>query len=382
MIPVGQSDNDRGHNNRNYSAVARLKPGVTIARAELETRQILDEPRIPKTVRLADWHVEQTRTSRAQLFILLGAAGLLLLIACVNVATLMLGEAASRETEIAARIALGAGRLRLMRQLLTESLVIAVVGCVFGALASYWGIRALVAIAPPRIPGLDLVHVDWRVLGFAIGVSLLTGVVFGLAPAMTLSGMAPGSLLRGGGQSVAGRGRLQFSFIALQIALSVVLLSGAGLLGESLMRLSSVDPGFRSDHLLIVPVTAPRSIGADTIRTANLYRDATARFAALPGVTAVATSTTVPFGGGSSSTGVAVVGRVLDPGDRGPEAQQRTVSANFFSFMGIPIVAGRGFTDTDRGGTEPVLVINEAMVRRDFPDGHAVGARVKYQRTE
>jgi putative ABC transport system permease protein len=382
MVPVGQSENDRGHGNRNYSAVARLKPGVTMARAELETRQLLDDAKIPKTARLADWHVEQTRTSRSQLFILLGAAGLLLMIACVNVATLMLGEAASRETEIAARIALGAGRLRLVRQLLTEALVIAVIGCALGALVSHWGTKALVAIAPPRIPGLDLVHVDWRVLGFAIGVSLFTGIVFGLAPAMTLSGMAPGSLLRGGGQSVAGRGRLQFSFIAVQIALSVVLLSGAGLLGESLMRLSAVDPGFRSDHMLIVPVSAPRSIGADTLRMANLHRDAAARFAALPGVTAVAASTIIPFGGGSSSSGIQIVGRVLPPGERGPEVQERTVSPNFFDFMGIPVVAGRALSETDRGGTEPVVVVNEAMVRRDFPDGHFIGARVKFQGVE
>jgi predicted permease len=249
-------------------------------------------------------------------------------------------------------------------------------------LLSHWGTKGLVAIAPPRIPGLDLVHVDWRVLAFAVGVSLLTGIVFGLAPAMTLSGLAPGSLLRGGGQSVAGRGRLQFSFIAVQIALSVVLLTGAGLLGESLMRLSAVDPGFRSDHLLIVPVSAPRSIGADTLRSANMYREAAARFAALPGVTAVATSTTIPFGGGSSSSGIEIVGRVLAPGDRGPEVQQRTVSPNFFAFMGIPIVAGRAVSDADRGGTEPVLVVNEAMVRRDFPDGHAIGARVKFQGVE
>jgi predicted permease len=378
IVPVGQDSTDRGHENRSYRAVARLKPGVTVARAELETKQILDDPHTNqgnKTARLADWHVEQTRDTRTPLFILLAAVALLMVIACVNVATLMLGEATAREHEMAARVALGAGRMRIIRQLLTESLLLSVTGSAVGALLAIWGTKMLIAIAPPRIPGLHDVHVDQRVLGFAAVVSVVTGVVFGLAPAMALSGLAPASLMRGGGgQSVAGRGRLQFLFVAVQFGLSVVLLVGAGLLSRSLLRMTEVDPGFRADHLIVARISTP---GSMPFR--DLYRETAARLAALPGVTAVSSASAVPFDGGNSSTSITLPGQVLASGQHGPEVQERTVFPGYFEFMSIPIIAGRSFNAGDRAESEPVVIISAATARRDFPNGHAEGARVQFQ---
>lgn len=378
MVPVGQDSTDRAQQNRSYRAVARLKPGVTMGRAELETKQLLDDAHTTqgnKTARLADWHIEQTRDTRTPLFILLGAVALLMVIACVNVATLMLGEATAREHEMAARVALGAGRIRIVRQLLTESLLLSVTGSAVGALLAIWGTGMLVAIAPPRIPGLHDVHVDHRVLGFAAAVSVITGVVFGLAPAMALSGLAPASLMRGGaGQSVAGRGRLQFGFVAVQFGLSVVLLVGAGLLSRSLLRMTEVDPGFRTDHLIVAQVSTPGSMPYR-----DLYREVAARLAALPGVTAVSSSSAVPFDGSTSSTSITLPGQVLAPGRRGPEVQQFAVFPGYFEFMSIPVIAGRSFDAGDRAESEPVLIISAAAARRDFPNGHAVGTRVTFQ---
>lgn len=380
-VPIGQEEQDRGHGNRSYDMLARLKPGVTMARAELEARAILEEiaPQGRKGARLADWQVEQTREVRKPLFVLLGAVALLMVIACVNVATLLLGEASAREQEMAARVALGAGRARLVRQLLTESIALSAVGSATGTLLAWWGTRAMMAIAPERVTEIGGAHLDLRVLAFSAALAIATGVVFGLAPALTLSRNAPASLVRSGsGQSAAGRGRLQRAFIAVQLALSLVLLLGASLLGQSLLRLTSVDPGFRDDHLLAVRIPTPKAVRADSLLFRPFQSRVMERLAALPGVVGVAATSTVPFDG-SSSTFVEIEGHSTPAGSRGPEVQQRTVSPNYFSLMGIPLVAGRAFGPDDRTGGDPVVVVSEAMARRDWPREQAVGKRVKYK---
>jgi putative ABC transport system permease protein len=382
-IPVGQdSANARQRGNHSFPALGRLKPGVTLAAATAETERILRGDRKPEDlgVRLQDWQSDLTRDVRKPLLILFTAVGLLLLVSCVNVATLLLGEATAREQEMAARMAMGAGRTRILTQLLTESVVLAGVAAVVGATLAWGGTHLLVALAPPRIPGLLDVRVDLRVLAFALAASVATGIVFGLAPALTLARSGPAMILRGvSGQSVRGRGSLQRTLVAVELALSVILLVGAGLLSRSLAKLTSVDPGFRTANLLALRVSLPRAKARDTLFTGQFFRAALERLGAVPGVVAVTASTTHPFGGGSSSSSFLKEGETEDPNARKHEAQQRTTLPNFFQTMGIPVLAGRTYTDADQSGAPLVVVVNETMARRDWPNESALGRRVRFQ---
>jgi putative ABC transport system permease protein len=381
-IPAGQRDGDVGRHNRGFHAIGRLKAGVTLEQASVETRQLLNasDPMSDKGVRITDFVRDETRDVRAPLLMLLGAVGLLVLIACVNIATLLLGEATTRDVEMSARVALGATRARIVRQLLTESLLLSGVGATIGALLAWWGTKAIVALAPPRIPGILAATVDGRVLSVTLAVATVTGLLFGLAPALTLSESGPATLLRSG-QTVRGRGRLQRAMIAAELALSVVLLVGAALLSRSLDKLSSVDPGFRADHLLAVRLSFanPRQ---DTSSLRAFYSDAMARLAAVPGVVGVTAASNVPFTGGSSSSPYLLFGE----GDAERQAhkhevQQRVIASNYFATMGISVIAGRAFDQSDRGTATPVAIISEAAARRDFPNESAVGKRVNYQGT-
>ena len=376
-IPVGQDSNDFVHrDNHSYYTIGRLKPGVSRERAQPEVDRILrgDDQPSAKGARLVDWQSDQTRDARAPLIILFAAVGLLLLVACVNVATLMLGEAAGREHEMAARLALGATRGRIIRQLLTESVTLATSGAALGSLLAWWGTKALVALAPPGIPGLSAVRMDVRVLCFALLAAVSTGVLFGLAPALTLASARPGLMLRAGtGQSARGRGSLQRVLVAFELALSVVLLIGAGLLARSLDKVTAVDPGFRTDALLVVRPSYPRSLALDSVARRAFHIRLAERLAALPGVTAVTGSSNPPFAGGSSSTSIEVEGRPVPAGAQRPEVQYRSVMPNFFATLGIPVLAGRSLDARDGVGAPLVLVVSESMARRDFPMESAIG---------
>ena len=392
LTPVGHdSSNYSERTNHSYRAVGRLKPGVTMQRAALDVDRIIHESVDPKRqgTRLVEWQSDQTSDARGPLFILLAAVGLLLLIACVNVATLLLGEAATRESEMAARLALGASRSRLVRQLLTESLTLAAVGAATGTALAWWGTKVLVALAPPRIPGLSDVHMDARVLAFALVTAAGTGIAFGLAPALTLSSAGPASLLRAGvGQSGRGRGRLQRIMIAVELALSVVLLVGAGLLMRSFDKITSMDPGFRADHLLVVQPSFPSVIGNDSVAMTQFYTDAMSRLRALPGVTAVTGTTQPPFIGGTSSSSFRIEGEIgpaasgggpAGAGERRHQAQQRIVLPRYFATIGIPLLAGREFTADDRAGAPNATMVSEALARRDFPNESPIGKKVHFQ---
>lgn len=379
-IPAGQESGDIGRHNRSFLAIGRLEPGVTLEKASVETRRLLNtsDPAHDRGIRLTDVVRDQTRTVRAPLLVLLGAVGVLLLIACVNVATLLLGEASTRDVEMSARIALGATRGRLVRQLLTESLVLSTTGAALGALVAWWGTKAIVALAPANLPGIRAAAVDLRVLGVTLIAAMATGILFGLAPALTLSETGPGALLRGG-RTVRGGGRLQRAMIATELALSVVLLVGAGLLSRSLQKLSAVDPGFHADHLLAIRLSFANP-WRDTVRLRAFQDGAIARLSAVPGIAAATAASNVPFTGGSSSS------PMLLPGEGQPElaahkheVQQRVVAQNYFAVMGIPLIAGRSFNAEDRTGGPPVAIISEAAARRDFPNETAIGKRVKYQ---
>jgi putative ABC transport system permease protein len=379
-VPAGQSEGDVGKRNRSFRAVGRLKPGVSAEQAGVETRQLLDASGPPAShgIRITDFVRDETRDVRAPLLLLLGAVGLLVVIACVSIATLLLGEAATRDLEISARVALGASRGRITRQLLTESVLLATLGSVLGVLLAWWGTKAIVALAPERIPGIGAAEVDGRVLLVSFIAAAATGILFGLAPALTLSTTGPAALLRAA-TTVRGGERLQRAMIAVELALSVVLLIGAGLLSRSLQRLSRVDPGFRTDGLLTVQLRARGEYWKDTARLRSYYAQALPRLRALPGVEAVSVSTTIPFSGSTSSSPYLLPGEgEAERLSRKHEVQQATVGENYFSMMGIRVIAGRAFSGDDRATTEGVAMITEAAARRDFPTESAIGKRVSY----
>jgi putative ABC transport system permease protein len=379
-IPTGQREGDVGKHNRGFHAIGRMKPGVTLEQASIETRQLLNanDPAMDRGVRITDFVRDETRDVRGPLLVLLSAVGLLVLIACVNVATLLLGEAATRDVEMSARVALGATRMRVVRQLLTESLLLSTIGAAIGALLAWWGTKAIVALAPPNIPGILTATVDWRVLSVTLAIATVTGFLFGLAPALTLAESGPAALLRSG-QTVRGRGTLQRAMIATELALSVVLLVGAGLLSRSLQKLSAVDPGFRADHLLAVRLSMS-DYRRDSVALRAFYDAALPRLSALPGVDDATAVTNVPFTGGSSSSPYLLEGEGdAERAAHKHEVQQRVIAPNYFATIGLPLIAGRAFTASDRADATPVAIVSEAAARRDFPNESAIGKRVKYQ---
>jgi predicted permease len=378
-VPAGQTASDVTNQNHYFSAIARLKPGVTMEQARVETTRLLqgDAPPEKRGLRLENYQRDATRGIRQPLLLLFAAVGVLLLVACVNVATMLLGEGMARHTEIATRVALGASRGRILRQLLTESVLLSLTGAIAGALLAWWATKVMVAMAPERLGELQRVRLDGRVLGAAILASLTTGIGFGLVPSLAMATGSGGELIRGGGHSKRGRGILQKSLIAAELALSLVLLIGAALLARSLSKLTAVDPGFRSEKLLVVRTVLPAS-SFDSARTAAFYADAAARISALPGVagvTGIAQGT--PFEPGSSSSWYLKDGET--DMKRRHTVAQRHVLPNYFSVMGVPLLVGRAFTDEDRAGAPLVAIVSEAAARRDWSNESPIGRRVKYQ---
>ena len=302
-----------------------------------------------------------------------------MLVACVNVATLLLGEATMREQEIAARVALGADRWRIVRLLLTESAVLGGIGALLGSVAAFGGTKALVALAPPNLPGIGTAHIDLRVLGFAAFLSLVTAMLFGLAPAILLARKDSSTVLRGGrGQSSRHAAALQPALVAAELALSFVLLVGAAMLSRSFLKLTAVEPGFRTENLMALRLDVPRAKARDTIFARSFYAQATERIAALPGVVVATAGSSHPFGGGSGSSGFEKEGETL-PQNQRREAQQRFVLPGYFRAMGIDLLAGRDFDARDDHASRPVIIVTEALVRRDFPEGSPIGRSVRWQ---
>jgi putative ABC transport system permease protein len=379
-IPIGQdSSHAAAQQDHSYPAIGRLKAGVTPAQAAQELDVINDSDGHWKQhgALARQWQVDLTRNVRKPLMLLLGAVLVLMLIACVNVAMLLLGEAVAREHEMAARIALGASRLRLLRQLLTESGVLGIIAALLGVALSLAGTKLLVALAPPAMPGLASVNVDLRVLAFALALAVVTSMVFGLAPAVALARRDPASLLREGRGQSGRRTGLQRLFIASQLALSFVLLIGAGLLTRSLLRLSAVHPGFDRDNLLAAHVSVPRR---DSVALHDFYVRASQRMANLPGVVSATAGSSLPFSGNWSSSSFVREADLGGP-EQTHEAQQRVVLPGFFRVIGIPLLAGRDFTEADGPGTPRVLIINQTMASRYWPGETPLGKRIRYQRS-
>jgi putative ABC transport system permease protein len=368
------------------NVIARLRPGVTPdqAKAEVETlgrnlaAQYPDENgEIGMTT--MPLHEAMVGNIRPALLVLLGAVGFVLLIACANVANLLLARAAARESEMAVRTALGAGRGRLVRQLLTESVILAIAGGVVGLLLAMWGVEFLIGLQPEGIPLLDSVRVDGRVLGFTLLMAVLTGVVFGLVPAIqvTRGGLA-GALKESGRGALTSRSgaRLRSTLVIAEMALAVVLLAGAGLLLRSFVKLQAVDPGFRPEQALTFELSLPESRYAKDEQTIAFFDQLLPRLKALPGVRSVGGVMGLPLSGMAFVISFEVQGRPPVPPAQRPAMQIRVTTPDYFGTVGIPVKRGRAFTEDDRAGTTPVVLITEAAARQFFPGEDPIGKRI------
>jgi putative ABC transport system permease protein len=380
--------------NRNAGSlqvIGRLKTGVSLeqAQAEMEaiSRQLEQEyPRANTgwSVRLIPQHETMVGDIQRTLLILLGAVGFVLLIACANVANLSLARGAARRKEIAIRVALGATRLRLIKQHLTESILLALIGGGLGVLLALWSVSLLVTSLPDTMPRAREIDIDWRVLGFTCLVSILTGILFGLAPA--LQGSKPElneALKEGGGKATGGHGhnRLRGLLVISEVALSLVLLAGAGLLIKSFWRLQQVRPGFNYENALAIRLSLSNYKYPEKRQQVAFYQQALSRLETLPGVTSAGASTLLPLSGYGSRQGFSIEGRAPSSPGKFLEAHDRSISPGYFRTAGIPLLRGRAFTEGDGVDSAPVVIINETMANRFWPGEDALGKRIIAGRT-
>jgi predicted permease len=369
------------------SGIARLEPGRTLAQgradvAAIASRFPMEFPDdYPARMNFAGTALPLLESVvgqiRPTLLVLLGAVGFVLLIACANVASLLLSRTEGRRREMAVRTALGAGRRRLMRQLLVESVVLSVTGGIAGIGVAMLGTRFLTALHPPNIPRIDAIGVDVRVLAFALGVSTLVGVLFGLLPAFNATRLDVQTILREGGRggSAGGRQGARRTLVISEVAIALVLLVGAGLMTRSFVQLLSVDPGYRVDHVLTVPITLPQSRYADAGRVIGFYRDLSGRVAAVPGVTAVGAVAGVPLVSGRGDIGISIEGRALAPGEQRRRADWQVVTPGYFKAIGMRLLRGREIELTDLETTPGVVVINETLANKYWPNEDPIGQR-------
>jgi putative ABC transport system permease protein len=380
-----------------FSGLGRLKPGVTVAQAQVETTDVFwnaarenpgmagaatappDGADMKTIVSLRrDWMV---RRSKTPLLLLLGAVGLVLLIACANVANLLLARAASRTRELALRLALGASAGRVIRQLMAESMLLAVIGGVAGAGVAWLAVRTVRSLpALQEVPRIADVSVNGTVLAFTAGVAVVTGLLFGLAPALRAYRLGLQAGMREGGRGSASRSstRLNGALVAAQFALCLVLLIGAGLLLKSFQRLMAVNPGFQPEHALSMRLALPRTKYTNGGMSVQFYDQLLERVRSLPVIRGAAITSLLPFTDGGTSDGIVVEGHAQSSGGLEPQAQDRVVSPDYFKTMGIPLLRGRDFTPDDRNGTALVAIVDETLAQTYWPDGDAIGKRLRY----
>ena len=383
-IPDGAIPRLRGV--RILDVVARMKPGVTVGQANAEmnaiTRGLAEQYPEDKTLGAAA--VEPLRDSivgsvRGGLLVLLGAVGFVLMIAAVNLASLLLARATARERELAIRVALGAGRGRLIRQLFTESLCLAILGGALGLVIAVAGERFLVQLASGQLPRVDDITLDYRVLAFTAIVSLLTGVAFGFVPALRASTPALQQSLREGTRgSTAASGRLRNSLVVAEVALAVVLAIGAGLMMRSFTNLLQVDLGFVPDHRVAVNFTISTARHQSGAEMRQVYHDILEKVRTVPGVIAAGAIRDLPFRGDGETIGFVPPGVTPGPGGQLPTATLMFTSDGFFNAMGIPLIAGRDLSPLDRQGAPIALVVNQALAKKYFPGVNPVGQTITF----
>ena len=363
--------------------IARLKPGVTESQAQAEADTIAArlEQQYPDENTHKGIHVESALKAlvgdiRPALLILLGAVACVLLIACANVANLLLARAMTRHKEMAVRSALGASRLRVVRQLLTESVLLSLAGGVLGLILAVWWSDLLIALGKKDIPRAIQIGLDWRVLGFTLGVSVLTGLVFGLVPALHLSKTQLTESLKEGRGAGAGarKNRVRGVLVVAELAIAVVLLVGAGLLIQSLWRLQHVNPGLQPENILTFNLSLP-DVRYPSEKQVRFYRDLIVRMRSLPGVQSASAVMPLPLSGDRFSISFQIEGRPVAPKDE-PSADLFIAETNYFRTMGIPIIKGRDFEDRDQHTSTPVIIITEQFARQYFPGENPVGKRI------
>jgi putative ABC transport system permease protein len=368
---------------RFLKAVARLEPGVALnsAQAEMSTIAGRLEEQYPDSnagigINLVPLHRQVVGDIKPALLLLLAAVGLVLLIACANVANLLLARAAARQKEIAIRVALGAGRARLIRQLLTESVMLAIVGGALGLVLAWVGLRVLVRINPANVPRLDEIGIDGYVLGFTMLVSVLTGLLFGLVPALQASRPDLNETLKEGARGSTGgigRQRVRNILVVTEVALTQMLLIGAGLMIKSFYSLQQVNPGFNADRILTMQVTLPPLKYAEETQITAFYEQALKRIEALPGVQAASAATSLPLTGNSITRRFTIDGRAPASTNERLAATYFAISPDYFRAMGIRLVSGRSFSEQDRDKSQPVIIINDTMRRRFWPSDEPIG---------
>src|SRR5947209_9652105 len=368
----------------------RLKPGATIeqARAELANIDRRLEQQYPEENKgrhrqLLSLHERVVGDARPALLILFGAVGLVLLVACANFSSLLLARAATRQQEIAIRTALGAARVRLALQLVTESVLLSLLGGGCGLVLAMWGVDLLLTLKPESLPLAGAVGIDARVLAFTFAVSVLTGVLFGLLPALAATRCDVNAVLKEGGRGASGgasRQRVRRLLVVAEMALAVILLVGAGLLIKGFWRLRSVAPGFDPEHVLTMRIELPEAHYKEIPQQTRFRRDLLERLNSLPSVEAAMVSE-LPLSGDYLTHNFAIEGRAVAPGDE-PEVHVRSVGGDYFHTLKIPVLRGRDLTAQDKEDTPIVGVVNESFVRRYFPDANPLGARIMWAREQ
>jgi putative ABC transport system permease protein len=371
--------------------LGRLKPGVTLAQAQADMSTIAARLSQQYREKNAGHGVKLERLTNVvvgdigrALYIMLGAVGFVLLIACANLANLMLVRVGARQKEIAVRTALGASRLRIVRQLLIESILLAVSGGVAGLLLAIWAVSWLVSFGPDTIPRVHEISVDPRVAVFTLAVSVATGVLFGLAPALQVSRPDLTDALKESGRTTAGHrtNRLRGALVISEVALSLVLLVGAGLMIRSFSRLNQVDPGFNPARVLTLGVTLLRSKYPEDEQVAQLYSQILERAATAPGVLSAGAIQDLPLSGSATSDSFTIEGRPPIAKEAEPSTEYLVVTPRYFESMGIPLLSGRDFAQTDTRKSPNVVVINDAFARRHFTGENPLGHRLKLQGQE
>ena len=404
-VPAGQLSADWQHraNHPGLFGIARLKPGVTLAQAQADMDDIsanlatqYPDFNAGLRVRIQPLLEVIVGNVRRTLEVLFAAVGFVLLIACANIANLLLARSTTRQKELAVRKALGARRTRIARQLLTESLLLALIGGTFGFLLARWGVRLILYVSPNAIPRADEIGLDWRVLAFALGISLLTGILFGLAPAIQANHVDINETLKQAGRGTTTREWLRDSLVVVEVATTLVLLAGAGLMVRSFYRLQKVDPGFSVERVSNFSVSLPPRKYIDENQRIEFFQRLLERIRGLPGVEKSAVASCLPLNGSTWETPFVLDGQPLPPRNATPVMQACSVTPDYFRALSIPLLQGRYFDQRDdrshlagrdlgqvseglRGilGVN-VVIIDEDFARRYWPEGDAIGKRIRF----